>query len=211
MITQQGQILESLLSGNFICRVNQEESFRYLKEPNNASKVEAQLNLLNRTLSTAAEGEVFFASYLTLGENERKVLEKQFKETTTNLIPLVEWLVLVQESTGSDSPLVQGSPIRLNELQSTIEDVPALSEQLAKISTYALFNSTSKTTDGQLKQVFKRLTELGYLVKPNPEKLIYIATGKVDYLYEVIRFIDDTEALSLTEQAESAMQQGSLL
>lgn len=211
MITQQGQILESLLSGNFICRVNQEESFRYLKEPNNASKVEAQLNLLNRTLSTAAEGEVFFASYLTLGENERKVLEKQFKETTANLIPLVEWLVLVQESTGSDSPLVQGSPIRLNELQSTIEDVPALSEQLAKISTYALFNSTSKTTDGQLKQVFKRLTELGYLVKPNPEKLIYIATGKVDYLYEVIRFIDDTEALSLTEQAESAMQQGSLL
>lgn len=211
MITQQGQILESLLSGNFICRVNQEESFRYLKEPNNASKVEAQLNLLNRTLSTAAEGEVFFTSYLTLGENERKVLEKQFKETTANLIPLVEWLVLVQESTGSDSPLVQGSPIRLNELQSTIEDVPALSEQLAKISTYALFNSTSKTTDGQLKQVFKRLTELGYLVKPNPEKLIYIATGKVDYLYEVIRFIDDTEALSLTEQAESAMQQGSLL
>lgn len=211
MITQQGQILEALLSGEFICRVNHETYYLFLKDPNHNLKIEAQLNLLNRTLSTAAEGEVFFASYLTLGETERKHLSKQFKETTTHLIPLVEWLVLVQESSGSDSPLIQATPIRLNELQTTIEDVPALSEQLTKISAYPLFNSTSKTTDGQLKQVFKRLTDLGYLVKPNPDKLIYIATGKIDYLYEVIRFIDDTEALSLTEQAESAMQQGNLL
>ncbi len=211
MISQKGLVLERLLSGEFICRVSYEDGFRFLQDSQNAAQIEAQLNLLNRTLSTAVEGEVYFAGYLALADKERKVLERQFKEITSNLLPLTEWLLLVQESSGKDIPLTQGSAIRLNELQTTIEDTPALAEQLAKISAYPLFNSTSKTADGQIKQVFKRLTELGYLQKPNPEKLIYIATGKLDYIYEVIRFIDETESLSLTEQAEAAMQQGSLL
>ncbi|MCU4677063.1 hypothetical protein N7931_15625 [Catenovulum sp. 2E275] len=211
MISQQGLVLEALLSGEFICRVSNEDSFLYLQDDKNAAQIEAQLNLLNRTLATAVEGEVYFAGYLALADKERKVLERQFREITTNLLPLTEWLLLVQETSGKDVPLTQGAAIRLNELQTTIEDTPALTEQLAKISAYPLFNSTSKTVDGQIKQIFKRLTELGYLIKPNPEKLIFIATGKLDYIYEVIRFIDETESLSLTEQADAAMQQGSLL
>lgn len=211
MMNQAGVVLESLLSGEFVCRVSNEDGFDFLKHSQNAAQIEQQLNLLNRTLSTAVDGEVYFASYLSLADKERKVLERQFKEITSNLLPLTEWLLLVQESSGKDMPLTQGAAIRLNELQTTIEDTPALAEQLAKISAYPLFNSTSKTVDGQIKQIFKRLSELGYLQKPNPEKLIYIATGKLDYIYEVIRFIDETESLSLTEQAEAAMQQGSLL
>ena len=82
---------------------------------------------------------------------------------------------------------------------------------MEKISRYRLFGSTSVNLDGQLKQVFKKLTDLGYLMKPNPEKQIYLATGKVEHLFEVIRFIDETESLSLSEQAEAAIQQGSLL
>ena len=211
MMTQQGQVLETLLSGGFVCRISNEDMFNFLQQPQTAQQIETQLNILNRTLTKAADGEVFFASYLSLADKERAVLERQFKEITANLLPLVEWLLLVQESTGQDMPLAQGSAIRLNELQSTIEDTPAVLEQLGKISAFSLFGSTSKTADGQLKQIFKRLGELGYLVKPNSEKQIYIATGKLEYLYEVIRFIDETEALSLTEQAEAAMQQGVLL
>ena len=82
---------------------------------------------------------------------------------------------------------------------------------MQKIARYRLFGSTSVEVDGQLKQGFKKLTDLGYLLRPNPEKQIYVATGKVDYLFEVLRFIDETEALSLSEQAEQAALQGSLL
>ncbi|MER2491677.1 condensin complex protein MksE [Catenovulum sediminis] len=211
MMTQQGRVLEILLSGHFICRVSDEEAFLYLQHENHLNQIEQQLNILNRTLSSAADGEVFYASYLTLHDKERTILERQFKEISSNLLPLVEWLLLIQESSAQDTPLTQGAAIRLNEIQSTIEDTPAFLEQLSKISASPLFGSLSKTADGQLKQIFKRLTELGYLVKPNSEKQIYIATGKIEYLYEVLRFIDETEALSLTEQAAAAMQQGVLL
>lgn len=211
MMTQQGLVLEQLLSGEFVCEVSHEEAFRYLQVERNAENIEKQLNLLNRTLSKAAEGEVFYASYLTLGDPERKVLSSQFQEIASSLMPLVEWLLLVQEASGTDMPLTQGTPIRLNELQTIIEDTPAWSEQLEKISRYRLFNSTSVNLDGQLKQVFKRLTELGYLIKPNPEKQLFIATGKIDYLFEVLHFIDDTENLTLSQQAEMAQKQESLL
>lgn len=211
MITEQGRILELLLSGAFICQISDEEAWRFLKNSGNSDKVEAQLNILNRTLASAAEGDVFFAAYQSLYDNERKQLGSQFQEISSQLMPLVEWLLLVQQANGSDVPVTQGTAIRLNELQTTIEDTPAFAEQLEKISRNRLFGSTSTQLDGQLKLVFNRLTQLGYLLKPNAEKQIFIATGKVEYLYDVLKFIDETEALSLTEQAENAVQQGSLL
>jgi hypothetical protein len=211
MITQQGRILELLLSGGFICQISDEDAWRYLRISSNGDKMESQLNVLNRTLASAADGEVFFAAYQSLNDKERKQLGSQFQEVSTSLVPLVEWLLLVQQANGADMPVTQGAAIRLNELQTTIEDTPAFAEDLEKISRYRLFGSTSTQLDGQLKQVFKRLTELGYLLKPNAEKQIFIATGKIEYLYDVLKFIDETEALSLTEQAESAARQGSLL
>jgi hypothetical protein len=159
---------------------------------------------------SSSEAEVFFCAYRQLGEDERKVIGQQFRDVCAALTPLVEWLVLVQEAGAQDAPLTEGSALRLNELQSIVEDTPAFREQLARISHYRLFGSTSASVDGQIKQVFKRLCELGYLVRPNPDKQIYLGTGKLDYLYEVIRFIDESESLDLEERAQSASQ-GSLL
>ncbi|MCQ8847530.1 hypothetical protein NQT74_02965 [Alteromonas stellipolaris] len=211
MMTELGRVLSALLQGTFICQVTDEEAWRFLKNREKAQQLEPHLALLNRTLSSTAEGDVFFASYLTIGEAERKMLTQQFQDTASNLVPLVEWLLLVQQANESDMPVTMGNAIRLNELQTTIEDTPAYAEQLEKISRYRMFGSTSVNLDGQLKQVFKRLTEMGYLTKPNPEKQIYLATGKVEHLYEMLRFIDETEALSLSEQADAAITQGSLL
>ena len=210
MMSEQGRILSLLLSGQFVCQVSDEEGWRFLKSRDNAAKLEPHLNVLNRTLASTAEGDVFFAAYLTLGD-DRKVLTLQFQETASSLVPLVEWLLLVQQASESDMPVTMGNALRLNELESVIEDTPAYAEQLEKISRYRIFNSTSMNLDGQLKQVFKRLTDMGYLIKPNSEKQIYLVTGKVEHLYEMIKFIDETESLSLSAQAEAAVQQGSLL
>lgn len=211
MITEQGRVLELLLSGAFVCQISDEDAWRFLKTGSNSDKTEQHLNLLNRTLATAADGDVFYAAYQMLGDNERRHLSSQFQEISSHLMPLVEWLLLVLQASGTDIPVSQGSAIRLNEMQSTLEDTPAFAEQLGKISHYRLFGSTSTNVEGQIKQVFKRLTDLGYLIKPNQDKQIFIATGKIEYLFEVIRFIDETESLSLAEQAENASVQGSLL
>lgn len=205
-IVGTGAIIERLLKGEFICRTTDEEGWRALKSIGTRERVEDYLNQINRTIGSAGEGEVFFCGYLQLGDAERKVISSQFKDICNALIPLVEWLVLVQEASGQDAPLSEGAAVRLNELMIRIEDTPAFREQLAKISHYRLFGSMSSNVDAQIKLVFKRLVDLGYLTRPNKEKQIFIATGKLDYLYEVIRFIDETEGLSLEAQAETATQ-----
>lgn len=213
MLSTKGQVIERLLQGDFICRTTDEDAWRFLKTPGNREQVDDYLAPLNRlvaSLGSSSDSDVFFCAYRQLGEDERKVIGQQFRDICSALTPLVEWLVLVQEASAQDAPLTEGSPLRLNELQSIVEDTPAFREQLARISHYRLFGSTSTTVDGQIKQVFKRLCELGYLVRPNPDKQIYLGTGKLDYLYEVIRFIDESESLDLEARAETASQ-GSLL
>ena len=71
-----------------------------------------------------------------------------------------------------------------------------------------MFGSQSKELDAQLKLIFKRLVEQGYLLKPNADKQIYTATGKIDYLFDVLKFIDETEKLgAVVQKAEDAMSQ----
>ncbi|MBK1723038.1 hypothetical protein [Thiocystis violacea] len=213
MLSIKGQVIERLLQGAFICRTTDEDGWRFLTIPGNRDEVDNYLGQLNRQVATVGaggQGEVFFCGYRQLGDAERKVIGQQFRDICQALTPLAEWLVLVQEAAAQDAPLTEGTPVRLNALQTVIEDTPAFREQLARISHYRLFGSNSPTVDNQLKLVFRRLCELGYLIRPNPEKQIYLATGKLDYLYEVIRFIDEAEGLSLEAQAEVASQ-GQLL
>lgn len=213
MLSSKGKVIERLLQGAFICRTSDEEAWRFLKTPANREQVDDYLATLNRTVATVgggSEADVFYCAYRQLGDDERRVVGQQFRDVSNALTPLVEWLLLVQQAGAQDAPLTEGSAIRLTELQSIVEDTPAFREQLARISHYRLFGSTSSSVDAQIKQVFKRLCELGYLLRPNPEKQIYLGTGKLDYLYEVIRFIDEAEGLALEERAEAASQ-GSLL
>lgn len=213
MLSTRGQVIERLLKGEFVCRTSDEDAWRFLKTPANREQVDDYLATLNRRVATVgggSEGDVFFCAYRQLGEDERRVIGQQFRDVCSALTPLVEWLVLVQEAGAQDAPLTEGSALRLNELQSIVEDTPAFREQLVRISHYRLFGSSSSSVDGQIKQVFKRLCELGYLTRPNPDKQIYLGTGKLDYLYELIRFIDESEGLALEERAEAASQ-GSLL
>lgn len=208
---QLGRVLELLLEGQFICQTKDEDAYRFLASNENQIEVNAKLEVLNRQLSQAANGEVFYASYIELGDAEKSFLGQQFQEVTMHLMPLVEWLLIVQEAMGTDVPLTQSALIRLNELQTIIEDTPAYAEQLNKIARYSLFGSKANDVDAQLKLIFKRLVELGYLVKPNQEKQIYAATGKIDYLFEVLQFINESEGMKLSELAEDAMSQTALL
>ncbi|QDP01611.1 condensin complex protein MksE [Thalassotalea sp. PS06] len=211
MMSLKGRVLEVLLSGGFICKTSDELAFQYLKNHEHFAEIERQLNTMNRTLATANDGNLYFSAYQVIDTEERKQLSTQFRDIANSLLPLAEWLVLVQEARGDNAPLTEGSVIRVTELQTVIEDTPAFVEQLAKIARYSLFNSTSSAVDSQLKQIFKRLVETGYLLRPNPENQIYLATGKIDYLFDVIRFIDESEKLGLEQQAELAIKQGDLL
>ncbi|MDV0593093.1 hypothetical protein RZP54_29795, partial [Raoultella ornithinolytica] len=129
----------------------------------------------------------------------RSQLMNQFKDIISSLLPLLEWLQLIQETQGRESTLTAGDYIRLSEIMTRVEDNQSLQQRLNQLSSDRFFNCRSDSIDLQLKQIFRRLKEHGYVRQPNAEQQIFIATGKIDYLIDVIRFIRDEEHLPVED------------
>jgi len=142
---------------------------------------------------------VFFLGYQELTKQAREQLSSQFALTVQSLLPLLEWLQLVQETLGRDSALTAGDTIKLQEFVLRTEDNQSLRQRLNQLAGDRFFNSQSEQLDNQVKLIFRRLKEHGYLLQPHHDRQYYIVTGKIDYLIEVIRFIRDEEHLPVDD------------
>ncbi len=61
-----------------------------------------------------------------------------------------------------------------------------------------------------MKQIFKRLKEHGYLMQPHSERQVFVVTGKMDYLVDVVRFIRDEENLPIDADEDTGTQEALL-
>ncbi|MFW5443418.1 MAG: condensin complex protein MksE [Methylococcaceae bacterium] len=202
-------IAKQLINGKFICEYSHSDEHAFLLKPGMADEMTVYLEKMEFTLSTPQEGNGFYCSYLFPKDNQAD-LKKQFTEVISSLSPLVSFLTLVQQSSGDDDIIRPGDILRMTEIQGVIEDTTVLSTQLDKIVRHSLFRSTSPTVEGKLKQIFNRLIEMDYLVSSNPAHQIYTATSKWSLLIDQIRFINDTEQLSLESLVDETVIQGDL-
>lgn len=205
---EQGPLLERLLAGDFICAVNDEAAFRRLQDEAVREQIDTYLRPLNRRLATNTDGNVYFLAWLRLDESAREQLSRQLGDTVGSLMPMLEWLQLVQEALGRDGLIAPGDVLKPADFSSRCEDHQGLRERLERLASDPFFGSQSDQMDAQLKQVFKRLKEHGYLQQPHGDRQYYVVTGKIDYLIDLVRFIRDEENLPIDDQ--TATQQSLL-
>ncbi|MAD73540.1 MAG: hypothetical protein CML20_01825 [Rheinheimera sp.] len=196
---QHGPILERLLAGNFICQISDEDAFRHLSNEQTQQDINHYLRPLNRRLVSNDDDSVFFLGYHELNKDAREQLSSQFSLTVQSLMPLLEWLQLVQETLGRDSALTAGDTIKLQEFVLRTEDNQSLRQRLNQLASDRFFNSQSEQLDNQVKLIFRRLKEHGYLLQLHHDRQYYVVTGKIDYLIDVIRFIRDEEQLPVED------------
>lgn len=199
---EHGPLLERLLGGASICNVSDEEAFRRLQDDVTREELNHYLRPLNRRLAQSQDGSVFFLAYQELNGDSREHLSREFKLTIQSLLPLLEWMQLVQESLGRDGALTAGDTIKLQEFALKTEDNQSLRQRFSQLAADRFFKSTSDNLDSQLKQVFKRLKESGYLQQPHKERQFYIVTGKIEQLIELVSFIKDEESLPLDDMPQ---------
>jgi hypothetical protein len=204
---QHSPLLERLLAGDFICRMTDEDAYRHLSNEQTQQDINHYLRPLNRRLVSNDAQSVYFLGYYELSKEAREQLSQQFAQTVQSLLPLLEWLQLVQETLGRDSALTAGDTIKLQEFVLRTEDNQSLRQRLNTLACDRFFNSQSEQLDSQVKMIFRRLKEYGYLLQPHSDRQYYIVTGKIDYLIDVIRFIRDEEHLPV----EDTPQQEELL
>lgn len=199
---QHGPLLEKLLTGAFICVISDSENFRRLQDEQVQEQVNDYLKPLNRRLAQSQDGSVFFVAYQELDNDARETLKQQFSQTISALLPLLEWMQLVQEALGKDGALAAGDTIKLQEFALKTEDNQSLRQRLQALANDKFFNSQADAVDAQVKQIFKRLRENGYLRQPHGDRQYYEVTGKIEHLIELVRFIRDEENLPVSEEPD---------
>ena len=197
---EHGPLLERLLEGEFICSITDEHSFHKLQNDELVNDLNHFLRPLNRRVAKNDDGSVYFLAYCDLTQNARQHLSHQFASTVQSLLPMLEWMQLVQEALGRDGALNAGDTIKLQDFESKVVDNQSLIHRLAHLANDRVFKSTSDKPDMQIKQVFKRIKELGYLYQPHKDRLFYTVTGKVEQLIELVRFIKDEENLPIDDE-----------
>ncbi|XKF16053.1 hypothetical protein LL947_02510 [Halomonas sp. BLK-85] len=205
-LLRHGPLVERLLAGEFVCAVSDESAFRQLQDDSLREALDAYLRPLNRRLASNSEGSVYFLAWRQVDDAAREQLSRQLNETVHHLLPLLEWLQLVQEALGRDAVLAPGDVLKPGELQARSEDNPSLRERIERLATDSFFGSQSEQLDAQVKQVFKRLKEHGYLLQPHSDRQVYLVTGKIDYLIDWVRFIRDEEQLPIDIQGEASQE-----
>ncbi|WP_028303127.1 condensin complex protein MksE [Oceanospirillum maris] len=196
---EHGPLLERLLAGDFICEISDSDGFRHLNNEQTQLAINHYLRPLNRRIVSNDERSVYFLAYHELTPDAREHLSSQFALTVQSLLPVLEWLQLIQETLGRDSALTAGDTIKLQEFVLRTEDNQSLRQRLNTLATDRFFNSQSEALDQQVKLIFRRLKEHGYLRQPHGDRQYYIVTGKIDYLLDIIRFIRDEEHLPVDD------------
>ncbi|MGY6277170.1 condensin complex protein MksE [Methylomonas sp. MgM2] len=192
------QVAESLLSGHFICPTAYPDAFDYLSHAANAEKIDAFLKPLDRELLNM-DGELFYAAYTVVDDGNRAAIREAFSEIRSQLRPVVEWMDMVMTALGQDMPIRARDTIRLHRLLQAIEHEPSLAEQLNRLTQLTLFKTSKTGINDQLSWVLQKLEQTGFLVRPNPQASVYIATGKINYLHQLIAFLNDAENLDLDQ------------
>ncbi|HEY8158699.1 MAG TPA: hypothetical protein VIF10_08345 [Methylobacter sp.] len=203
-------VTESLLSGQFICPTAFPDAFDYLSKAENFSKVDAFLSQLDRELCVLEGEEIYYAAYAQIDNDNRSQIKEAFSEIRSQLRPVVEWMDMVMTAMGQDMPIRARDEIRMHKLLKMIELEPSLCEQMNRLTQTALFKTSKTTINDQLSWILQKLEQCGYLVKPNPQGGLYIVTGKMNYLHQIIAFLNDAEDLELDKQAnrDENQQQG---
>jgi len=202
-------LVKRLLQGEFICEISDEIGFRYLQEPENAQQVEAFLNRLEFGLSKTQNELAYYAAYRHIDNQARSEIRKIFQQFRVELQPVVEWLDMMMSCLNRDTALSPGDTLSFSGLLQVIEQNQALADKLQSFAKFKDFTGSDDSVKSRLEKLLGILHKWGYLTLANRDTLIYQVTGKLDYFYQALQFIQEHEQIPI-EQPEDEVVQESL-
>ena len=201
------QLLKRLLQGEFICEVSDEAGFRYLQDPEHTAQVDAFLKRLDYRLSSSQNQLAFYAAYRTMDRSARSDIGKVFNQFRKELNPIVEWLDMMMSCLNQDTALSPGDTLSFSSLLQVIEQNQAMADRLQKFATFKDFTSGDDSVKGRLEKLLGTLHKWGYLSLANRDTLIYQVTGKLDYFYQALQFIQEHEQIPIEQGETDAIQE----
>lgn len=197
---QLSLVCETLLSRQFICKFTNSDMFVWLSDDKNQQTVNQWLAAINRQLSFTTTESAYYTSPTTIDENNRSAISSEFLKIRQHIAPVINFIEMLFDATQATTVVSAGDIINVGTLLNAINDARPLEERLKHVAQSHLFKSGSNSPDLQLKNILQRLESFGY-IETCKKGLSYMVTGRLDYLYDVIRFINEHQRLDLEASA----------
>jgi hypothetical protein len=200
------QAIHALLAGDFICEFRQPALYSFLQDHDQHARVSRWVEEIGYRLSRLGDDGAYFLAYTRVDKDQRAAIRKQFAEIKAEHGPRMQFLMTVQQALGNDLMLTPGSLVDLPSLWERIDKSPKLLEDFRSVLPYLVGSRVSTSHHDNLKRALEGLRRDGYLIEKNPEREIYMVSGKIDYLHQVIAFLLDHEPSVVPEGPSNQLE-----
>lgn len=194
------QVLESLLSGSFICPATDREAYKTLKEDRTRREIDTALSIMGRELHCTSRTSAYYVTHKVIGDHNRSQVKNLVANVHSIIRPVVKFIATVSEAAQVESVIVGGDELSVPTLAAQIQASPSLIDKLDGIYRFPKVkrNKNRETAPDKLDVVVDFLAKEGLAHLVNKERQLYVMTGKVDFIYELLEFIDTHESITET-------------
>lgn len=193
------ETIEMLLRGDFICAITAPQAVTDLEDPASRAQIDAVLATMNRYVASTGSGTVYFCAWDRIEKEERNAIRKEFEALRDQLRPIVEFVLLVMDADMRDSPLQAGERISEAELVSRVESNVFLTERAVSIMQIINLRRSSEPLPQQIHTMLDIMVRHGVVTEQASGSRVFLTTGRLEYVYEVLEFINQHEQIYETE------------
>ena len=188
------ETIEMLLRGDFICAVTAPQAVQDLEDPASRAQIDAVLSVLNRYVACTGSGTVYFCSWQKIDKDERTMVRREFEQLRDQLRPVVEFVLLVMDADMRDSPLQAGE--RISEAECAVNIMQIIN-----------LRRSSEPVPQQVHAMLDLMQKHGVIAEQNPGSRVFLTTGRLEYVYEVLEFINQHEQIYEAQTPDTGVQE----
>lgn len=190
MSWQLRSALRHLAAGEFIDDVRFKDEFEALSTPEGHQRAKDWLEAIGYQLVQLEEGGAFFSAHSQLDLETKAAVREDMRNLRQKLHPAVQFLETIRQGQGRGASLRPGDLVTLDELMSAARSNAAFDQRLQDMKDVWGARATDSSQD-RLERILMLLVRDGYLKEENPNHKVFVVTGKITWLYQLLTLMDE--------------------
>jgi hypothetical protein len=186
--------LKRLAEGCFVCAYNYPDEFDALQDASGKRQADEWLGKIGYRLARLGEDGAFFMAHSIVTNEMRSGIREEMRAVRTKLDPIVHFFEVLREAQGRDPHIHPGDMIWESEISEAVRANSRLERTLNEMREISGSRATDSSID-RVRRVLEQLAKAGYIVETNIVSKGYQVTGKVQYLYQLLNFINENTPL----------------
>lgn len=188
-------VLKLLLEGAYICPIRYPDEFNVLGDEEEQEKVGEWLEKLNMRLARLGDEGAFFMAPSFIGVKDVAQVKAELMRFRDEYGPAVLFLDFVRQVDASRYFLSPGEYVALYDLDASVSQSTMLETQLKALFGVIRGASSRQTNHANLRCLLDHLTKDGFMVLADKNSGTYRVTGKIEQLYAVLQFLDESKVI----------------